>query len=199
MKSWARLRLSSSRPLNIVNLCRLQTGPFRRCNTSPLKYSSWRLPSSPRMSSSQSTESNCSGPPPFEYVPLESVERLERYQPGGYHPVEIGHVLRNWYQIVHKLGYGTYSTTWLCRDHQRNKYAAVKIGTGDSSTREADMLDRLRHTKISSAIHPGERMILPVQDRFVVEGPNGVHPCYVTAPASCSIAGAKDGSYIRLF
>ncbi|KAH8427676.1 uncharacterized protein LDX57_005386 [Aspergillus melleus] len=42
-------------------------------------------------------------------------------------------------------------------------------------------------------------MILPLQDRFVLEGPNGVHPCYVTAPASCSISGSKNGSYLRLF
>ncbi|PLB46176.1 kinase-like protein [Aspergillus steynii IBT 23096] len=139
-------------------------------------------------------------PPPFEYVPIEGVERLEGYQPGGYHPIEIGDVLQTRYRVVHKLGFGTYSTTWLCRDDQHEKYVAVKVGTGDSSSREADILHALTSsTGVSHPNHQGRDMILPVRDRFVLEGPNGVHPCYVTAPASCSVSGAKNGSYQRLF
>ncbi|KAK6822115.1 hypothetical protein RU639_006683 [Aspergillus parasiticus] len=32
--------------------------------------------------------------PYFEYQPIEGVERLERYRPGGYHPIHIGNVLK---------------------------------------------------------------------------------------------------------
>lgn len=138
-----------------------------------------------------------SAPLPFRYVPVEEVEKLEKYQPGGYHPIMIGDVLRSRYRVAHKLGHGTYSTTWLCRDYHLNKYVAVKVGTAESNVREVDVLDYLNHSPPLD--HPGRAMIPPVQDRFVVHGPNGNHPCYVTAIARCSVSGAKDGSYRRIF
>lgn len=138
-----------------------------------------------------------SAPLLFEYVPVEEVERLEKYQPGGYHPIMIGDILQSRYRVAHKLGYGTYSTTWLCQDCQSGKYVAVKVGTAESSAREVDVLDYLNHS--SPLDHPGRAMIPSVQDRFVLRGPNGNHSCYVTALARCSISGAKDGSYRRIF
>ncbi|KAJ5594716.1 uncharacterized protein N7459_000924 [Penicillium hispanicum] len=136
-------------------------------------------------------------PSHFKYVPLEEVERLEKYQPGGYHPILIGDFLQSRYQVVHKLGYGTYSTTWLCRDNQSNEYVAVKVGTAESNTREVDILDSLNRPPLLD--HPGRAMIPSIHDRFVLHGPNGTHPCYVTALAMCSVSGAKDGSYKRIF
>lgn len=138
-----------------------------------------------------------SDPSPFKYVPVEEVEKLEKYQASGYHPILIGDVLHSRYRVVHKLGYGTYSTTWLCRDSQSNKYVAVKVGTAESNTREVDILDYLSHS--SPLGHPSRAMIPSVQDRFVLQGPNGTHPCYATALAMCSISAAKDGSYKRIF
>ncbi|KAJ5443837.1 kinase-like domain-containing protein [Penicillium daleae] len=130
-----------------------------------------------------------SASPPFQYVPVGEVERLQRYQSGV--------VITSRYQVVHKLGYGTYSTTWLCQDHRSAKYVAIKVGTAESSSREVDVLDYLsNHSPLN---HPGRAMIPSVQDRFVLHGPNGNHPCYVTAIARCIISGAKDGSYRRIF
>ncbi|KAF7166858.1 hypothetical protein CNMCM5623_000412 [Aspergillus felis] len=134
---------------------------------------------------------------PFKYVPAEEVERIEKYQPGGYHPIMIGDALQSRYRVAHKLGHGTYSTIWLCRDCQTNKYVAVKVGTAESNSREADVLDYLNHS--SPLDHPSRAMIPSVQDRFVLHGPNGLHPCYVTALAMCSVSGAKDASYKRIF
>jgi hypothetical protein len=37
-----------------------------------------------------------------EYMPLEDVEKLERYRPGGFHPITIGDRLHDWYHVVHK-------------------------------------------------------------------------------------------------
>lgn len=134
---------------------------------------------------------------PFEYVPVEEVERLEKYQPGGYHPIIIGDVLQSRYRVAHKLGYGTFSTTWLCQDKQSGKYVVVKVGTAESSAREVEVLDYLNQPSLLD--HPGRAMIPSVQDRFVLHGPNGNHFCYATALARCSISGAKDGSYRRIF
>lgn len=134
---------------------------------------------------------------PFKYVPIDGVERLEKYQPGGHHHILIGGILQSRYQVVHKLGYGAYSTTWLCQDHQSNTYVAVKVGTADSNNREVDVLDYLTHS--SPHDHPGKIMIPSIKDRFSLHGPNGTHPCYVTTLAMCSVYSAKEGSYKRIF
>ena len=44
------------------------------------------------------------------------VENPDRYRPGGYHPVHLGDVYDGRYKVIHKLGFGTYSTVWLARD-----------------------------------------------------------------------------------
>lgn len=43
-------------------------------------------------------------------------ERLPLYKPEQFYPVHIGEVLSSRYQVLGKLGYGSYSTVWLCRD-----------------------------------------------------------------------------------
>jgi hypothetical protein len=40
------------------------------------------------------------------------------YEPGGYHPVHVGDVYKQRYQVVQQLGWGQYSTVWLVQDLQ---------------------------------------------------------------------------------
>ena len=49
-------------------------------------------------------------------IAQRSEEDLDRYRPGGYHPVHLGDVFNDRYMVVRKLGYGQYSTVWLARD-----------------------------------------------------------------------------------
>lgn len=35
---------------------------------------------------------------------------------GGYYPVEVGEIFVDRYQVVKKLGWGHFSTVWLCWD-----------------------------------------------------------------------------------
>lgn len=45
-------------------------------------------------------------------------EWIEDYRPGGYHPVLLGDAFNSGqYQVIRKLGEGSYSTVWLARDH----------------------------------------------------------------------------------
>ncbi|KAJ6441581.1 Peptidase S8/S53, subtilisin/kexin/sedolisin [Purpureocillium lavendulum] len=119
--------------------------------------------------------------PVFEYEYIEDVERLENYRPGGYHPISTGDILRGRYRIVHKLGH-------------------VGTASSSSSSREVDILSSISGAKpLSTGDFRGEALIPCVLDSFKVEGPNGAHPCYVTSPCMASLAGAKDGSYTRLF
>lgn len=52
-------------------------------------------------------------------LPLETPveeEALPHYRKEEYYPVNIGDVYESRYEIAGKLGYGAYSTSWLCRD-----------------------------------------------------------------------------------
>jgi len=53
------------------------------------------------------------------YVSDIDAESLHRYQKGGYHPVTLGDTLKaGRYKVVHKLGWGGYSTVWAARDQR---------------------------------------------------------------------------------
>lgn len=43
-------------------------------------------------------------------------ETLPWYTQDGLYPVNIGQVFQSRYQVIGKLGFGGYSTVWLCRD-----------------------------------------------------------------------------------
>ncbi|KAM5463495.1 hypothetical protein MauCBS54593_007489 [Microsporum audouinii] len=125
---------------------------------------------------------------------IEDVEELERYQPGGYHPVSIGDVLAGRYQIEHKLGHGGFSTIWLARDIRYKKgYVALKINTADSSSQESEVL-----LALAQSDHPCRVMIPLIRDQFELEGPNGSHRCFVTSPARCSLDDAQDSDCFPL-
>lgn len=64
----------------------------------------------------------------FPLLPLETKfeeERLLGYKAEEYYPVHLGEVLKSRYQILAKLGYGTASTVWLCRDLQLSKSTSL--------------------------------------------------------------------------
>ncbi len=49
----------------------------------------------------------------------EEQEDPKDYCKGGYHPVNIGDIYYDRYKVLRKLGWGHFSTVWLCWD---NKY-----------------------------------------------------------------------------
>ncbi|KAF2766562.1 kinase-like protein [Teratosphaeria nubilosa] len=112
-------------------------------------------------------------------------EPLERYRKGGYHPIRIGDLVHNGrYRIVHKLGWGGYSTVWAARDQRLAKASAshenfaIKIAVSEQHkpVRELIALTTLAELKPG---HPGVDHILPLVDHFQIEGPNGKHECLV--------------------
>ena len=54
-------------------------------------------------------------------------EGVQDYKLGGYHPVFIGEVILNRYVIIEKVGWGHFSTVWLCKDLKHKSYVAIKI------------------------------------------------------------------------
>ncbi|KAL2276343.1 hypothetical protein FJTKL_00945 [Diaporthe vaccinii] len=47
---------------------------------------------------------------------LVDEENYSWYSPIEFFPIRIGELIRDRYQVITKLGYGTSSTSWLCRD-----------------------------------------------------------------------------------
>lgn len=141
--------------------------------------------------------------PQIEYNWIDGVERLESYEPGGYHPVMVDDLLHGRYRVVDKLGYGGYSTIWLCQDVQLNRYVALKVGVSGppAPRRESNILRALSssrsptHTAHAATADTSDA-IPSVLDEFEVYGPNGSHPCYTVAPAQGNL---REASFSRLF
>lgn len=49
------------------------------------------------------------------------------YSVKNFYPATIGEIFQNTYQVIAKLGYGTASTSWLCRGLRHHRYVTLKI------------------------------------------------------------------------
>ena len=131
-------------------------------------------------------------------------EPLERYIPGGFHPVVLGDALHDGRYIVqHKLGYGGFSTVWLASDEQdresAHRYVSIKIKSSSASEMGIDAdpeVLRLRKLEDHYLQGPQEKPRTYVQllDTFSHEGPNGHHNCLVT-----ELLGPSIGSVCSLY
>uniref|UniRef100_A0A3Q0SJ67 non-specific serine/threonine protein kinase n=1 Tax=Amphilophus citrinellus TaxID=61819 RepID=A0A3Q0SJ67_AMPCI len=94
---------------------------------------------------------------------------------GGYHPIQIGDTFNRRYQVVSKLGWGYFSTVWLCQDLKLGRRVAVKVlksGAGFTQSGE-DELALLR------CVSDPLLVIVQLLDEFKLVGINGVHICLV--------------------
>lgn len=133
------------------------------------------------------------------YVPDLDLEDLEDYRVGGFHPIVIGDVLGDGrYEIVHKLGFGGYSTTWLARERVAQRYVALKVPVADRASKSSEA-DILRLLSKPTPAHKGQRFIPRLLDGFTFDGPNGHHVCLVQEVAVCSVARSKEDSSNFMF
>lgn len=112
------------------------------------------------------------------YISTIDAEPLHRYRQGGYHPVTLGECLKaGRYKVLHKLGWGGYSTVWAARDQREQTYVAVKISVAETEyngdTRELQTL------KVLASHHPRPKHTVHMLDDFDLTGPNGTHKCLV--------------------
>lgn len=133
------------------------------------------------------------------YIPEVDLEDFEEYTPGGYHPITIGDAFQDGrYQVIHKLGFGGYSTIWLAQDHKSGCFVSLKVllAREHSQDTEEGILRLLRGV---DSKHPGQRFVPRLLDKFSFEGPNGRHVCLVQDPAGCNIAVSKEDSVNFMF
>ncbi|XP_029291903.1 SRSF protein kinase 3 isoform X2 [Cottoperca gobio] len=108
-------------------------------------------------------------------------EDPREYCYGGYHPVQIGDTFNRRYQVVSKLGWGYFSTVWLCLDLRLGRRVAVKVLKSGAGFTQAgqDELVLLRCASGPPSRHPSSQRIVQLLDEFKLAGVNGVHMCLV--------------------
>ncbi|XP_053545347.1 LOW QUALITY PROTEIN: SRSF protein kinase 3-like [Bombina bombina] len=103
------------------------------------------------------------------------------YCPGGYHPVKTGELLNRRYQVMNKVGWGYFSTVWLCHDIQKKKCVAVKISKSGKKFSES-ALDEISLLNCVNGARKREahgQNIIQFLDDFRLIGENGLHVCLV--------------------
>jgi hypothetical protein len=145
----------------------------------------------------------CISQRPFVRLPVETPideETLPQYDPEQFYPVHVGDVFNGRYRVTGKLGYGAYSTSWLCRDlrcvaidaKQSNlltwlrsqRYLVLKVSTSlrkfpTATDREIRIYEHL--AKVNST-HPGQSLIRELYDSFEPRGHTSNHRCLVLQP-----------------
>lgn len=123
------------------------------------------------------------------------VEWVEKYRPGGFHPVELGSRLglEDQFYVLRKLGHGDRSTTWLVSDDEyvpnspRDERLALRILAAEYSgdlAREGRMRRKLERLDQKSS----DRLLVNLYEQFTQAGPNGKHAVGVYEPMGPSVA-----------
>ena len=126
-------------------------------------------------------------------------EGIEDYKEGGYHVVFVGECLIGRYVVLQKLGWGHFSTVWLCMDLRHDTYVAIKIQKSASHYLEAafdevEILQKaVKHSETKEwfgelgGLDQGRRGSYSRDDCYTVQllnafiyiGPYGKHFCMV--------------------
>lgn len=111
----------------------------------------------------------------------EEQESREDYGKGGYHPVEIGDLFLNRYHVTRKLGWGHFSTVWLCWDLEDKRYVALKIVKSAPHFTETakDEIKILRAVRDGDPSNPKRNKTVQLLNDFKITGVNGNHVCMV--------------------
>ncbi|PYH86143.1 kinase domain protein [Aspergillus uvarum CBS 121591] len=140
------------------------------------RFSTWSSTLRQRLSSLSPSSSRMISKISYTTLPLDTPieeETLPFYKPEHYYPVKIGDIYETRYQVTGKLGYGAYSTSWLCRDlHVEGIYIAAINST--ASGRELKIYEHLARV---NSTHPGQALIRELYDSFDLHGPAGQHRC----------------------
>ncbi|GLA61934.1 hypothetical protein AtubIFM54640_002467 [Aspergillus tubingensis] len=129
----------------------------------------------------------------LNHIPKLEEESLPDYRAERFYPVHIGEVFNSRYQVITKLGFGSSSTVWLCRDLQTNNYLTLKLHVRSTQhthlpeIRISKHLKQAHHTKSEHSKHVGQKYTRLIHDSFEIQGPHGIHPCILYQPSGMDI------------
>lgn len=119
----------------------------------------------------------------------EEQEDVLQYRRGGYHPVHLGDILNSRYRVVRKVGWGHFSTVWLCRDLEEEKYVALKVVKSAQHYTEtaADEIRLLEVIRDADPFDGNHERVVKLLNHFTIRGVNGIHTCLVFEALGCSL------------
>jgi len=124
-------------------------------------------------------------------------EGADGYRKGGYHHVTVGEMYNGRYKVIAKLGWGHFSTVWLCQDMSYQRYVAMKVQKSAPHYTEAayDEIELLAEAAKRGGLRewdatqrgPMQHLfpvipftgVVQLIDYFEHYGPNGKHVCMV--------------------
>lgn len=111
----------------------------------------------------------------------EEQESREDYRRGGYHPVKIGDLFLQRYHVIRKIGWGHFSTVWLCWDLDDKRYVALKIVKSAANFTETakDEIKILKAVRDTDQADPKRNKTVQLLNDFKISGVNGNHVCMV--------------------
>ena len=115
-----------------------------------------------------------------------SSENIRNYCLGGFCPIDLGQVVANRFKIIHKLGFGGFSTVWLARDQEKHRYIALKIVLAD----ESDTYESA--SGICDMLRSNPELFVPELERFTIKSCNGSHLCQVFPVLGPSLSQMAD-------
>jgi serine/threonine-protein kinase SRPK1 len=103
------------------------------------------------------------------------------YCKGGYHPVRIGDCFQGRYRVARKLGWGHFSTVWLCWDLVDKQFVALKVVKSASHFTETalDEIRLLKTVRDADPNDPKRNKTVQLLNDFKLSGVNGTHVCMV--------------------
>ncbi|XP_018602436.2 SRSF protein kinase 1-like [Scleropages formosus] len=111
----------------------------------------------------------------------EEQEDPNDYCKGGYHHVKVGDLFNGRYHVIRKLGWGHFSTVWLCWDIHEKRFVAMKVvKSAEHYTETAlDEIKLLRSVRNTDPADPNREKVVQLLDDFKISGTNGTHVCMV--------------------
>lgn len=134
----------------------------------------------PSTSSSNETEQEDEDEP-YSSGDEEEQEDSNDYCKGGYHPVKIGDLFLGRYHVTRKLGWGHFSTVWLCWDLVDKRFVALKVVKSASHFTET-ALDEVKILKVVREADSNDykrNKVVQLLNDFKISGVNGTHVCMV--------------------
>ncbi|GMT05739.1 hypothetical protein PENTCL1PPCAC_27913, partial [Pristionchus entomophagus] len=110
------------------------------------------------------------------------VENADEYKQGGYHRVRIGDKFNNdKYTVISKLGFGHFSTVWLCEEKDKARSVALKINKSNEECTDVanDEIKILKEIRDADKSDTHREKIVCLLDTFLHNGENGTHVCIV--------------------
>lgn len=99
---------------------------------------------------------------------------------GGYCPIKVGNTFKDErYRVLQKLGWGHFSTVWLCFDAKKKEHVAIKVQKSASHYTDAANDEILLLSNITANPRHRHNHVVGLLDHFEHESINGRHVCLV--------------------